>query len=274
MSAGEWIKDWVGWSEPVSRGTVAAAVKLVAIRSQPHQYIRYQPVLEHLRAGAEKGRAASVLEVGSGSLGVTRFWPHPVTGVDLCFDGADLGHLQQCNCSAAALPFPDGSFETVLSVDMLEHLEPAVREAAVREMVRVCRGTLLIGVPCAPDAQAAERWGVARCRQAAASAGSEARRAEIERRGAFLHEHEAYGLPTEAHMVDLITRSSTSVGTIEVTGNESVRAWKFLLHSLVPFRPGLVPLVRGSSLVVLPLLVRDRSGGFYRRFFTVTMRGR
>src|SRR5438093_2011599 len=46
----------------------------------------------------------------------------------------------------SALPWPDGSFDRVLSGDVIEHLDPAAGEAMLREAFRVLRpgGTLVV----------------------------------------------------------------------------------------------------------------------------------
>ncbi|HEU5057845.1 MAG TPA: class I SAM-dependent methyltransferase [Kofleriaceae bacterium] len=49
--------------------------------------------------------------------------------------------------SIFALPFPDGSFDTVLCMEVLEHLEAIEFPKALHEVRRVCRGTLVMTVP-------------------------------------------------------------------------------------------------------------------------------
>lgn len=93
-----------------------------------------------------------VLEVGSGSGGVTEFLSHPVTGVDPDFDRTALRStpwLTPVTGSAEALPFDDSSFDRVVSAEMLEHLPPETRQVALREMVRVLRpgGRLIVTFP-------------------------------------------------------------------------------------------------------------------------------
>jgi ubiquinone/menaquinone biosynthesis C-methylase UbiE len=45
------------------------------------------------------------------------------------------------------LPFPDASFDTVLCMEVLEHLETIEFPKALSEIRRVCRGTLVATVP-------------------------------------------------------------------------------------------------------------------------------
>ena len=49
--------------------------------------------------------------------------------------------------SVTALDFPDGHFTTVTCLEVLEHLPEDQLPAALAELRRVCRGTLLVSVP-------------------------------------------------------------------------------------------------------------------------------
>jgi ubiquinone/menaquinone biosynthesis C-methylase UbiE len=49
----------------------------------------------------------------------------------------------------AELPFADDAFDVVVSLDTLEHVPAERRGALLRELVRVSRGWVLVGCPCA-----------------------------------------------------------------------------------------------------------------------------
>lgn len=49
--------------------------------------------------------------------------------------------------SVGKLDFPDRSFDTVLCMEVLEHLDDETLESAVREIRRVCRDQLIMSVP-------------------------------------------------------------------------------------------------------------------------------
>ena len=53
--------------------------------------------------------------------------------------------------NAAALQFPDNSFDLVLCAEVLEHIPPNILEKVCSEMERVCNKNLLIGVPYRQD---------------------------------------------------------------------------------------------------------------------------
>jgi ubiquinone/menaquinone biosynthesis C-methylase UbiE len=79
-----------------------------------------------------------------------------VTGVDLTRTGlafahaSGLGRLAQA--SVTRLPFPDGMFDLVTSIDVLYSLEPEAQRRALREMRRVLRpgGALVFNTAALP----------------------------------------------------------------------------------------------------------------------------
>jgi SAM-dependent methyltransferase len=97
------------------------------------------------------GRA---LDVGCGSGGntaVLRDLGWQVTGLEYSPAAAELARARGLDIvqgDATRLPFPDGSFDLVISTDMWEHIED--HEAVARETARVVRrgGRVLVAVPC------------------------------------------------------------------------------------------------------------------------------
>ena len=122
------------------------------------QAARYRPALRFVPVPADGVR---VLEVGCGTQGVCRHAAGTYFGVDLAFsDYSDRPapvhpRLRAVRADALRLPFPDGAFDCVLSLDLLEHLEAAVRGPAVREMLRVARRRVVVGCPVADSW---DRW--------------------------------------------------------------------------------------------------------------------
>jgi len=154
-------------------------------RTMMNQALRYERVLRWIAAnGVER-----VLEVGSGASGLASWWPGPVTGVDLRFDGTPPPNLTTVEGSVFALPFPDRSHDAVVCTDVMEHLPPARRAEALAELLRVASRVAWVSFPCGPDAAAADR----RIAQIAGRLGREA--------PGWLLDHQEHGLPTleEAH---------------------------------------------------------------------------
>jgi len=105
----------------------------------------------------------SIFDIGSGR--GTFLWPlldafpHlPVTAVDAdprraeflaAVQAGGMARLTARLADATALPFPDGSFDVVTLLEVLEHIPNA--QGALAEAVRVCEQALLITVPSRPD---------------------------------------------------------------------------------------------------------------------------
>ena len=115
---------------------------------------RIELCLEQLKGGK------SVLEVGFGSgvsfLNLSQLYQE-IHGLDLTADMrqvsemfANLGiQTELRNGSVLELPYPDQSFDAVLLISILEHLQPEEQRLAFREIWRVLkpRGQVVYGVP-------------------------------------------------------------------------------------------------------------------------------
>src|SRR5581483_9450926 len=106
------------------------------------------------RAGMMPLAGKQILEVGSGTGGVLRElikWgatPECVTGVDVMPDAIEIARellpssVKLLCRNAAALPFPDQSFDLVCQVTTFSSIfEPALKEKVAREMLRVVKPT-------------------------------------------------------------------------------------------------------------------------------------
>jgi hypothetical protein len=127
-----------------------------------------------LDAGGVPGRLAAHLP------DVEVITANPTPPADVVYDGARL-------------PFADGAFDAVTSLDVLEHIPRAERPPHVVEVLRVARARAVLCCPLgSPEHVAAEHemaeW-------YAELAGE---------RHPFLDEHVASGLPTEADLHELV----------------------------------------------------------------------
>lgn len=95
----------------------------------------------------------TMLDVGCGDGAITnhlaRRWH--VTGVDMSETALKHLETESVQASATDLPFPNDSFDLVLSSEMLEHLPPEDYRQAISEMSRVTRRYLLLTVPYRED---------------------------------------------------------------------------------------------------------------------------
>ena len=111
----------------------------------PHHIPRYAPVQRALRELPPRGR---VLEVGSGSEGLATWWRRPFVGVDIAFEFRRPPTLLPVRADGAHLPFPDRTFDLVVCVAVLLHMEgDATVDAVCGEMGRVSRGRVVVVTP-------------------------------------------------------------------------------------------------------------------------------
>ena len=94
----------------------------------------------------------SILDVGARDGYFSRMFPQyfqEVTALDLKQPSWELAGVKTVAGDATRLNFPDNSFDVVFCAEVLEHI-PKV-EAAARELARVARHEVLIGVPFRQD---------------------------------------------------------------------------------------------------------------------------
>jgi SAM-dependent methyltransferase len=165
-----------------------------------------------------------VLEVGSGSGGVTEFLEHPVTGVDPAFERtADrrTEWLQPVAGSVEALPFEDASFDAVLSVEMLEHVPEKARQRALEELFRVTApgGRLIVTFPADEVGERLDRR------------FNQAYRARFGEDHPWLAEHLSNGLPSTEDARAMAERAVAGSGSVAVVKHGWAPVW--LLHQLL-----------------------------------------
>lgn len=111
---------------------------------------RYFPILRELRQCVAANE--SILEVGSGALGVGEFHAHPFVGCDVGFRERPKSPMLPVLATATMLPFGDGCFDAVIVSDVLEHVPPEHRPAVIGEALRVARKVAIFGFPSGPGA--------------------------------------------------------------------------------------------------------------------------
>jgi SAM-dependent methyltransferase len=127
-----------------------------------NQLARYGPVVSLI----EESPGSTVLEVGSGHRGVTRFlarrWQITASDVDFTDYGTAAEEngserVERVRADVCALPFADMAFDVVVAVDVLEHVRPEQRRLALNELVRVTRRRLIVAVPSGRQALESDR---------------------------------------------------------------------------------------------------------------------
>ena len=218
--------------------------------------VRYRPVCTYCKQVDPDGKD-SVLEVGSGSLGLTRYLKRKITGLDKEFNGEISPYLHAQKGNATHLPFEDQSFDHVISVDLLEHLPKTERVLAVEEVLRVARKGAIFVVPCSKESEEAER-----------------RLASLYQRHGkgipeWLSEHLSNGLPTVEEILEEIKTRGNDL-KISVSSNQSLWMWSFCMRL---FALGTIPFFLTMVLfwVATPIVfLLSRLGHPYRKVFIIS----
>ncbi|HET9477381.1 MAG TPA: class I SAM-dependent methyltransferase [Dehalococcoidia bacterium] len=110
-------------------------------------------LLRHYAKSNGNGRKPRLLEIGcgSGALLEDLSADNVVYGMDIADEALAICRERGLDCvskgDVTALPYADAAFDTVIAIDVLEHIDDDA--AAVREIYRVCKpaGLLIVTVP-------------------------------------------------------------------------------------------------------------------------------
>lgn len=116
---------------------------------------RFFPILRELRTLLPEG--GTLVEVGSGSIGLGEFWDGTFIGCDTTFTSRPSPNMRAVRCSGHQLPFEDASIDAVVVSDVLEHVPPDLRKQVIAEVLRVTRRVAVFGYPCGPAAFAVDQ---------------------------------------------------------------------------------------------------------------------
>lgn len=216
--------------------------------------LRYQPLIQIIK----KRSPEVIVEIGSGSRGISAYAGVPSFGVDVAFNSEVKSGLQKRICTSGdRLPFRDGSVDVVLSVDMLEHVSAGLRPGIIREMFRVVssEGVVCVAVPFGKASEAADR------RVHEAFLKSKGRAHPI------LLDHVEHGLPSRDEMVSLVEEVAAPRGwSVHLAENSPIRLWEWNLTWFAVERwiPGLRHLQRVFLQPLFPILCKLRSKENYR----------
>ena len=110
--------------------------------------LRYSPIVKKLKEISGKTKKPlKVLEIGSGSIGITRFYNGEVVGIDIESEKYQNPRLNFVKGSATNLPFAGSSFDVVISIDTLEHLPRKEQVKMVLEAFRVSKKHIMLTYP-------------------------------------------------------------------------------------------------------------------------------
>jgi SAM-dependent methyltransferase len=224
-------------------------------RWHPEVAIRYLPIVDEIK---RMGSAVSILDVGSGGLGIAPYLKRNVVGLDTHFSPPFDARLIQKKGSALDIPFPDKSFDVVISVDMFEHIPPDSRTKAIREMMRVAKQKVIIAVPCGEMSHKQDKM------------LEDYYREMYSRSYRFLDEQIEYGLPQKSEFAILIrkiAKSSRRKFKMKSLGNEGLALRFFLMKGWITKNPITDFLNRKVLLLAIPFLKFFDHSPYYRGIF-------
>ncbi|OGS22789.1 MAG: hypothetical protein A2252_10715 [Elusimicrobia bacterium RIFOXYA2_FULL_39_19] len=220
--------------------------------------LRYLPVIEYLKN--HKKETDKILEVGANILGITQFYPFEITALDVDLYPDNQPHIKRVTCDAAKMPFNDNSYEYVISLDMLEHIEASAREAVITELLRTAGRAVILGVPCGHSARNHEQKYNNRYKKV------------FGKDNPFLQEHMKYAFPQVEEISAAVKNASEKLKksiSIKVKNNVNVYLWYYSRISNLPGNYLLLPLRGRFGLLLLFLWKHFNFGSCYRKIFTI-----
>jgi len=149
---------------------------------------RYAPLTVELELDEGGALRESVLDVGCGPSGLSIVAPEATfVGVDVSFGEPVAPGMVAITYDPGPLPFEDGAFDTVISLDVLEHVPRPARAGFVVELARVCARRVFIACPSDEAVWAEDVLKQVYAAQGVALPG-------------WLNEHDEHGLPTAAEI--------------------------------------------------------------------------
>ncbi|MEI8344864.1 MAG: class I SAM-dependent methyltransferase [Candidatus Omnitrophota bacterium] len=239
--------------------------------SQREFAIRYAPVIRELRKRPKE--YANILEVGSGSMGLTRYTKRQIVGVDLSTQGPRFENMCLVRADASALPFADRSFDLVVSTDVLEHLPQDVRRRAVKELLRVANKKIFLGFPSGVVALRWEKKVFDRFQKKTIEWRGTAKGLEDYRsRFWYLGEHAQCGLPDEESVRQCLRASTENFDRdyrVSVIDNESVLIWYLAVTRMINGSYLRWLLITLLYIIFYPLISRATWPCSYRKIFII-----
>jgi ubiquinone/menaquinone biosynthesis C-methylase UbiE len=177
--------------------------KLIFYRQHPDTALRYLPIVLLLKR--KKLENSKILEVGSGSYGISPYLKKEVIGLDTDFNEPEYPLLKQVVSSGEKIPFKDNFFDVVILSDVLEHIPKQKRDKVLNESIRVAKKSVIIGGPFGQLSFAQDQK------------LAEYSKKVIGQLHPFFKDHLKYGLP-EVEEIEQILQKNSKVQKVNTVG--------------------------------------------------------
>lgn len=226
-------------------------------RWHPEVALRYLPIVSEIN---NSGSQMSILEVGSGGLGIAPYLGRKITGLDYKFYPPYHRLLKKVKGDVKEIPFENHTFDIVISVDMLEHLKSSDRFKALSEMFRVAREKVILAVPCGRQAYNQDKELDSFYKK------------KFGKSYTFLQEQLDYGLP-EGNMLEnliiKIARKTKKNINLSIYPNENLTLRKFLMTGWISRNFVSNIIFRKLFLILIPIFRLINQKPCYRQIFMI-----
>lgn len=226
----------------------------------PETALRYLPVVAEIKR--LKLTKSKILEVGSGSLGITPYLKEKIDGLDVDFSGPQTTLVNPILGDATNIPFRKNSYDVVIAVDVLEHLKPESRPGAINQMLKVAKKLAIIVVPTGELSEKQDR--------ALYKLWQKVKRDENQ----FLAEHVKNGLPRADQILVTIDKSLRLLGKkakIQSYPTLNLTVRNILMRIWITKSKLIYYLYLKGFMLLVPALIYANFGNCYRRVFVIEL---
>ena len=224
----------------------------------PEAALRYAPIVKEIKK--LKLGNSKILEIGSGSLGITPYLKRQIDAIDIDFSGPRTNLINKIKAKGVKLPFKKNSYDVTISADVLEHIEKENREKAIFEMLRITKKLAVIVVPCGDYSQKQDKdlrdhWNKI-----------------FPNKNQFLEEHARNGLPQAEELLVIIDKCKRSLGKkakVRSYANLNLSIRNVLMRTWITKNKYMYYLYLKGYLLFVPILKYFNFGKTYRRVFVI-----